>query len=76
LPEQIASTWASRDHRHGVEGKGVDGLAGWEAGFEEMPLDAPAITLGDLVFGEGGEQARSRPGFLVGARGELGARPA
>jgi len=60
------------DHRHCFEIKAVEGLADREAGFGEVPLDAAATTVGDLVLGERREEARCRPAFLVGLLGELG----
>jgi hypothetical protein len=56
----------------GLEVKAVESLTGGQAGFLEMPLDAPARAFGQLVFGERGQEARRRPTFLVGARGEVG----
>ena len=48
------------------------GLAGRQAGFGKMALDAAPAALGDLVLGEGGQEAGGWPALLVGARGELG----
>ena len=45
-------------------------LAWKQAGVGEMALDATPIALGDLVLGEGGEEAGGRPAFLVGAFGK------
>ena len=64
------------DHRHGVEVEAVEGLAGEQPGLGEMALDAAAVALGDLVFGEGGEEAGGGPALLVGPGGEAPARPA
>ena len=61
------------DHRHGVEVEGVEGLAGRQARLGEVALDAAAVALGELVLGEGGEEAGGGPALLVGALGE--ARP-
>lgn len=57
---------------HGVEVECVDGLARWQAGFEEMTLNSSAISLGDLMLNESGEQSCGWPGLLVGACGVLG----
>ncbi len=62
------------DHRHGLEVEAVEGLAGQQAGFGEVPLDAAAITLGQFVLGDGGEEAGGGPAFLVGLLGESAAR--
>ena len=40
-----------------------------------MPLDAALGPLGDLQFGEGGQEPRGRPGLPVGPLGELGPQP-
>ena len=60
------------DHRDSLEVEGVEGLAGRQAGFGEMAFDAAATALGHLVLGEGGQEARCRPAFLVGLGGERG----
>lgn len=57
---------------HGVEVECVDGLARWQADFEEMTLNSSAISLGDLMLNESGEQSCGWPGLLVGACGVLG----
>ena len=59
------------DHRHGVEVEGVERLAGRQAGFGEVALDAAAVAFGELVLGDGGEEAGGGPALLVGALGEL-----
>ena len=59
------------DHRHGIEVEGVEGLAGRQAGFGEMPLDAAAITLGQFMLGDSSQEAGGGPAFLVGLLGEL-----
>jgi len=53
-----------RDHRHGVEVEGVEGLARRQAGLCEMALDAAAGALGDLVLCERGEEAGGGPDVL------------
>src|SRR3954447_19578181 len=60
-----------RDHRHGLEVEAVEGLPGWQPGFDEMTVGAPATAFGDLVLGHGGEEAGRRPTFLVGLLGKL-----
>jgi hypothetical protein len=60
------------EHRHGGEVEAVEGLAGRQAGFCQMALDAAALTLGEFVLGEGHEEAGGGPAFLVGAFGEAG----
>ena len=37
--------------------------------LDEMALGAPATAFGDLVLGNGGEEAGRRPTFLVGTGG-------
>ena len=37
-----------------------------------MPLDATAAPVGHLVLGKCGQEASSRPAFLVGLFGQLG----
>ena len=64
------------DHRHGVEVEGVEGLSGRQPCFGEMALDAATVALGDLMLGQGGQEARCGPTFLVGLLGEIGPRPA
>ena len=61
------------DRRHGLELEGVERLAGRQAGLGQVALDATAYALGDLVLGQGGEEAGGGPALLVGALGE--ARP-
>ena len=61
------------DHRHGVEVEAVEGLAGRQPRLGQMALDAAAGAFGELVLGQGGEEAGGGPALLVGALGE--ARP-
>ena len=61
-----------RDHRHGVEVEAVEGLGRRQAGVVEMAGYAPARALGDLMLGQGDEEACGGPSLLVGARGEVG----
>ena len=37
-----------------------------------MALDTAPVAFGQLVFGDGGEEAGGGPAFLVGLFGELG----
>ena len=59
------------DHRHGLEVEAVEGLSGGQPRLDEMALDATATAFGDLVLGDGGEEAGRRPAFLVGLLGKL-----
>ena len=61
-----------RDRRHGLELEGVERLAGRQTGLGEVALDAASGALGDLVLGQGGEEAGGGPALLVGALGEAG----
>jgi len=45
------------DHGHGLEVKGVEGLAGREPGFGKMAFEAAPSTLGNLMFGQSGQKA-------------------
>jgi len=60
------------DHRHGGEVEAVEGLAGQQPGLDEMAFDAAPVALGDLMFGERGEEAGGGPALLVGTLGEAG----
>src|SRR5712671_89381 len=60
------------NHRHRLELEGVECLARQQPGLDEMALDAAAITFGNLVFGERGEEAGSGPAFLVRPLGKGG----
>src|SRR3954452_3398916 len=60
------------EHRHGGEIEVVERLAGRQAGFGEMALDAAPGTLVDFQLGQGGEEPRCRPALLIGAGGEVG----
>ena len=62
----------SGNHRHGLEGECIEGLSGKQACFGKMPLDAAAITLGQFMLGDSGQEAGCGPTFLVGLLGELG----
>jgi hypothetical protein len=57
-------------HRHRGKIETVQRFAGWQAGFEQMSLDAPLITFGKLQLGEGSEQPCRRPTFTIGPLGE------
>ena len=58
------------DHRHGLEVEAVECLAGRQPGLGEVALDASPGAIGDFVLGEGGQEARRRPAFLIGPLGE------
>jgi hypothetical protein len=60
------------DHRHRAELEVLQGFADGQSGFDEMALDAAATAIGDLVLGEGGEEASRGPAFLISLLGELG----
>ena len=57
---------------NGVEVEAGQGLARRQACFGEVTLDPPLPTFSNLVFGEGSEQSRRWPAFLVGSFGEGG----
>lgn len=59
-----------RDHRHGVEVEDVERFSGRQARLDEMPGEAALTSIGELLLGERGEEARGRPAFLVGRGGE------
>ena len=59
------------EHRHGVEVEGIKRLAVGQLRLAQMALEAAPRAVGDLVLGEGGEQASGRPAFAVGGSGEL-----
>jgi len=63
------------EHRHGGEVEVVERLAGRQMRLDEMSLDAPAATFGQLELGQYGEEARRGPAFFVGALGELRPQP-
>ena len=54
-------------HRHGVEVGAVEGLAGEQASFGAVALDAAAGALGGLVFREHGEGAQHGGGPFAGS---------
>ena len=60
------------DHRHGLEVEAGECFTDGQPCFGQMTLDAAATAIGDLVFGERGQEASGRPAFLVGLLGELG----
>lgn len=61
-----------RYHRHGLEVEAVEGFGWQQLCLDKMACEAAAVTLGDLVFGEQGEEAGRRPAFLVRPFGEAG----
>ena len=66
----VASGERLGDHWHGVEVEGVQALAGWRPRFGEMTGEAALASVGDLLLGERGEEARGGPALLVGGGGE------
>ena len=62
------------DHRHGVEVEAVERLVRRQPGVGQMPLDASARALGELVFGESGQEAGGGPALPVGCRSRGPAR--
>ena len=56
---------------HDGEVETVEGLAARQPSFAEAALEAAPGAVGDFVFGQGGQQAGSRPAFAVGLCGEL-----
>ncbi|MGY3363409.1 hypothetical protein ACVWZL_000534 [Bradyrhizobium sp. GM2.4] len=70
-PAASAVTCALGDHRHSLEVEVVEGLSSGQPRLDEMALDAAAAAFGDLVLGNGGEEAGRRPAFLVGLLGKL-----
>ena len=73
-PATSAMTWALETIGTASKSKAVEGLAGRQARLGEVALDAAAGALGDLVLGQGGEEAGGGPALLVGALGEARAR--
>jgi hypothetical protein len=53
------------DHRHHVEVEAVECLSGQQLRLGEVTRETATVTLGDLVFGERGEEACRGPTFLV-----------
>ena len=70
-PAANAMTCALLIIGHRIELEAVERLAGWQAGFVEMTLDAAAGEVGHLVLGERGQEAGGRPALLVGSCGEV-----
>src|SRR5215210_3011518 len=60
------------DHRDGVEVEAVERLAGRQARLGEVALDPAPVAFGELVLGNGGQEAGGGPALLVGLLGELG----
>jgi hypothetical protein len=54
------------DHGDGTEVEAVERLSGGQARFGEMAFDAPPEAIGHFMLGQGGEESRSRPAFLIG----------
>src|SRR5271157_381122 len=60
------------DHRHQLEVEAGECFTDGQPCFGQMTLDAAATAIGDLMFGERGQEASGRPAFLVSLLGELG----
>ena len=58
------------EHRHGLEVEGGEALSGEQPGLPEMAFDAPSVAFGELVLGEGCEEAGGGPTLGIGALGE------
>ena len=58
------------EHRHGLEVEGGEALAGEQPGLPEMAFDTPSVAFGELVLGEGCEEAGGGPALGIGALGE------
>jgi hypothetical protein len=54
-----------------LEVEGRQRFAAWQLGLGEVTLDLPGFALGELAFGEGGEELGGRPALLVGTFGEV-----
>jgi hypothetical protein len=63
------------EHRDGGEVEVVERLARRQASLDEISFDAPAAALGELKFGEHGQEPRRRPALAVGALGEVRPEP-
>jgi hypothetical protein len=63
-------------HRHGGEVEAVEGLARREVGGLRMAGDAALLTLGQLVLGQGGEEACRGPALGIGRLGDALPEPA
>jgi hypothetical protein len=48
-----------------VEVEGGEGLSGGQTRFGEMALDAASKAIGDVLFGERGEEAGGRPSLAI-----------
>ena len=59
------------DHGHDVEVEVGECFAGRQFGLGEMAFEAPPGPVGDLLFGQGAEQAGRGPAFGIGALGQL-----
>ncbi len=59
------------DHRHGIEGEAVQGLACGQMGLCQVAFDPAAIAFGEFVLGERGEEPAGGPSLLVRLGGEV-----
>ena len=60
------------DDRHGIEVEIIEGFSNRQVGIEQMAFDASPFAIGEFMLGEGGQEARGWPAFLVGLGGEIG----
>jgi hypothetical protein len=59
-----------RDHRHGVEVEGIEGLSGRQARLGEMSGEAALPSIGEFLLSKRGEESCGGPAFLVGCGGK------
>jgi hypothetical protein len=64
------------DHGHGGEVEGVERLGHRQPRLDQVAFDAPAVAIGHLQLGQGGQEAGRRPGLAIGLLGQLGPQPA
>src|ERR1700742_2196053 len=65
-PAASAMTWALLTTGTALEVEAVEGLAGRQPGFGEVAFEPASTALGNLVFGQCGQETSGRPAFLVG----------
>ena len=68
-PAASAMTWAFASIGTALKSKEARLLPG-QPGLPEMAFDAPSVAFGELVLGEGCEEAGGRPALGIGALGE------
>ena len=69
-PAASALTWAFEIIGTTLKSKEASVLARKQLGLPEVAFDAPPVAFGELVFGQGREEAGRGPSLLVGALGE------